>query len=349
MIKSNILQNNLLDNKQNVKVNKVFNNTDKSTKLGQKLSLKKIRLGKKRLKDYGKVLLAKQLLRALYNNPRERTFKKYFLDKKSVNGQSTPFRSQSTQKGSINGVFEKLNSRLDIVLTAMGGALSNKHAKQLINHGKITVNGHIVKEKGYLLKDGDIVASSVNFVHNTNENLLNTSRLSEHVEGRGSGLAVKSKFNNLESLKVASLKPKKIPSYLGLNTPVFANLFVNSTLNYGIYYSKPLNLTLTNLEESFTESSSKFQRTPSSKNSGLGWKNTNVKSIKTLLVDLKTALIEIDSIQSEKPSWTGSGLEGAGLRSSFSGNLNTIRTKEKIKTVYSILYSLVQAYYSRQH
>jgi len=270
----------------------------------KKLSIKKARAGKKRLKDYGKVLLAKQLLRAVYNNPKEKTFKKYFLSK--------------VDSGSINSIFEKLNSRLDVVLTAMGGASSNKHARQLISHGKITVNGHIIKERGYLLSDGDILSSSEKFQKESSN-----SQIKELSKGE----------QNFLSLKVASLKPKKIPSYLKLKTPIFANLFVNVDLNYGIYYSKPINL---NEEVSSSDTSSRaypsgitkysretrFPQRSSEGNVSLGWKNTNVKSVKTLLLDLK----------------------GSVKKDSF------IDTKHnKVKKVYSLFYSLVQDYYSRQY
>jgi ribosomal protein S4 len=255
------------------------------------LSLKKIRAGKKRLKDYGKVLLAKQLLRALYNNPRERTFKKYFLNTTSM-----------------NAVFEQLNSRLDVVLTAMGGAVSSKHARQLINHGKITVNGHVIKERGYLLKDGDIVASTEKFVFDTK------------VASTENAYSL-----NLLQNKIASLKPSKIPSFLGLKTPVFANLFVNTELGYGIYYSKNIDL---NDVKVGTKSVSFL-----AENAGLGWKNTKVRAIKSLLVDLKIAA----SRSTAKNSLAVSTISSEEF------------AEEKIKKIYSVLYSLVQAYYSRQH
>lgn len=235
----------------------------------QKLSSKKARLGKKRLKDYGKVLLAKQLMRALYNNPREKIFKKYFGKDKSM-----------------NDVVGALSSRLEIVLTAMGGAISNSHARQLINHGKISVNGHVVKERGYLLKDGDIVASSVDFV-SKDSNAASTTVIN----------------SQLTALKVASLKPKKIPGFLKLKTPIAASLLVNSELNYGIYYSK--NITLDKV---------KAVNNSIIDTVGLGWKNTNVKAIKTLLLEMKV-------LKEDSP--------------------------EQALKLCAVLYNLVQAYYSR--
>lgn len=225
-----------------------------------RLSSKKVRLGKKRLKDYGKVLLAKQLLRAIYNNPREKVFKRYFGKNKSM-----------------NDAIGKLSSRLEVVLTAMGGAISNNHARQLINHGKISVNGHIVKERGFLLKDGDIIASAVKFLPQKE------STMSE---------------KGASQMVVASLKPKKIPKYLKFKTPISANILVNSELNYGIYYSKEISSAVTTGSKIGSEV-------------GLGWKNTNVKAIKNLLLEMKTS-----------------------------------KEEDKMK-ICAVLYNLVQAYYSR--
>lgn len=264
----------------------------------RKLSSKKMRSGKKRLKDYGKVLLAKQLLRALYNNPREKIFKRYFGKEKS-----------------INDVIGSLNRRLEIVLTAMGGAVSNSHARQLINHGKISVNGHIVKERGYLLKDGDIVASAVSFVKPLDQALLSKNAGSQIVTPLNQQLEG-ARLHKTESLVVASLKPRKIPKYLKLKTPpLSAQILVNYDLNYGIYYGKPIvqtALEVSDVSKSKGLSSYEgFEGSNSIGQVGFGWKNTNVKAVKNLLLEMKTA-----------------------------------NEEEKMK-ICTLLYSLVQAYYSR--
>jgi len=108
----------------------------------------KINKGNKRLKDYGKVLMAKQLLKAIYNNPREKLFKRFFGKKMTPGGKALTNTNQKvkctnlpapvTPVPTINKVFTGLSSRLEIILTAMGGALSHQHARQLINHGKVS-------------------------------------------------------------------------------------------------------------------------------------------------------------------------------------------------------------------
>jgi ribosomal protein S4 len=302
------------DSKMNSKLKAAENQN--LTLLPRKLSAKKARLGKKRLKDYGKVLLAKQLLRALYNNPREKIFKKYF--------------EQKSQAAVESQVLGKLNSRLEVVLTAMGGAISNGHARQLINHGKVSVNGHIVKERGFLLKDGDIVSSTVGFNSSLDgmEVFRNSTSESELNIGIGQKRKFQAKAENKQ--RVASLKPAKIPKYLHLNSPVFANLLVNKELNYGIYYTKKDSLnqslrtpSVDTLQQSWTQPKVAFERNQPkgelentknlnqhrfsgvrfkngrvpqvssilrslSEQVGLGWKNTNVSAVKSLLLELKT-------------------------------------------------------------
>ena len=230
-----------------------------------KLSIKKTRLGKKRLKDYGKVLLAKQLLRALYNNPSEKVFKRYFLDQSSSDPVSL------------------LNSRLEVVLTAMGGAMSLNHARQLINHGKISVNGHVVKKRGYLLRDGDIIASAM---------------LSGSPKGYKPGPSLKTSIGRFESTKIASIKAKKLPAYLtrkgllafpksvnGATESLAAQLIVNtdpsSGLSFGIYYTDQRSQQPAGKRGSSDERSGGQGVSP---RPPLGWKNTNVKTIKNLLL-----------------------------------------------------------------
>ena len=50
-----------------------------------------------------------------------------------------------------------LESRLDIVLFRLRVAKSIYHAKQLISHKKIKVNGQIIKNNAIILKKGDVI------------------------------------------------------------------------------------------------------------------------------------------------------------------------------------------------
>lgn len=54
----------------------------------------------------------------------------------------------------------KLETRLDIILVRLNFCCSISTARQLVSHGKISVNYHIVKIPSYQLKIGDIVSVS---------------------------------------------------------------------------------------------------------------------------------------------------------------------------------------------
>lgn len=67
-------------------------------------------------------------------------------------------KTLNTKYKKINSVFLKLfESRLDIVLHRAKFSQSVKEARQLILHGKIFVNGKLIKIKSYKLKTGDLI------------------------------------------------------------------------------------------------------------------------------------------------------------------------------------------------
>lgn len=68
------------------------------------------------------------------------------------------FRRAERQRG-VTGenLLSMLERRLDNVLFLMGFALSRGHARQLIGHGHLQVNGHKVDIPSALVKAGDIV------------------------------------------------------------------------------------------------------------------------------------------------------------------------------------------------
>ncbi len=65
-------------------------------------------------------------------------------------------------KGMKGNTGEKLlvllERRLDNAITIMGFATSRSHARQLITHGNITVNGRRVTKPSYLVSPGDLVS-----------------------------------------------------------------------------------------------------------------------------------------------------------------------------------------------
>ena len=101
---------------------------------------------KKKPSEYGKQLIEKQKLRETYGVS-ERQFQRLFLIAKST-------------KGAVTGVvfMQILESRLDNLVYRMNFANTRRQARQLVNHGHITVNGKKVDIPSYLVKVGDVVA-----------------------------------------------------------------------------------------------------------------------------------------------------------------------------------------------
>ena len=100
---------------------------------------------RKKLSDYGTQLQEKQKVRFMYGL-NEKQFKKTF-----------------TEAGKLKGVhgedfLKLLESRLDNLVYRIGFATTRKGARQLVNHGHITVNGKKVDIPSYRCKIGDVIS-----------------------------------------------------------------------------------------------------------------------------------------------------------------------------------------------
>ncbi|MCI1245183.1 MAG: 30S ribosomal protein S4 [Bacilli bacterium] len=95
--------------------------------------------------EYGTQLLEKQKLRELYG-VNERQFRRLFMIAK--------------KDKTVTGLafFRILESRLDSLVYRMGFARTRAAARQLVNHGHITVNGKKVDIPSYLCKVNDVIA-----------------------------------------------------------------------------------------------------------------------------------------------------------------------------------------------
>ena len=95
--------------------------------------------------DYGTQLKEKQKLRFMYG-VNERQFHKTFLEAEKMQG--------------IQGVnfLRLLESRLDNLVYRIGFASTRRGARQLVNHGHVTVNGKKVDIPSYRVKVGDVIA-----------------------------------------------------------------------------------------------------------------------------------------------------------------------------------------------
>ena len=114
-----------------------------------KKSKKELRQTRKKASDYSLQLKEKQKVKFIYG-VLEKQFRGYY-DK------------ASRQRG-ITGenMLILLESRLDNVVFRMTLAKTRGQARQLVNHGLITVNGKRVNIPSYLVKKGDVIAVKEN-------------------------------------------------------------------------------------------------------------------------------------------------------------------------------------------
>lgn len=98
--------------------------------------------------EHSQQLREKQKLRRLYHLD-EKQFKNYF------------FKAKKTKGETAESLVKLLESRLDNVVFRLGFVPSRLSARQLVNHGQITVNGKRVDIASYLVKSGDTIALSV--------------------------------------------------------------------------------------------------------------------------------------------------------------------------------------------
>ena len=137
---------------------------------------------KKKLTGYGKQLQEKQKVRVMYG-VNERQFVRLFkLAKK--------------EKGVTGAEFLKiLESRLDNVVYRMGLARTRRGARQLVNHGHITVNGKKVNIPSYQLRVGDVIA-----VREDKKDNSTIKTMAEVVKSKNISLIYKKLRNNKYSL-----------------------------------------------------------------------------------------------------------------------------------------------------
>lgn len=97
-----------------------------------------------RQNEYGLQLREKQKTKRAYG-VLERQFRKYFR-------QADRFKGITGE-----ALLTTLERRLDNVLYALGFGASRFHARQLIGHGHVLVNGRRIDIPSYLVSEGDVV------------------------------------------------------------------------------------------------------------------------------------------------------------------------------------------------
>lgn len=100
---------------------------------------------RRKLSEYGVQLQEKQKVRFMYGL-NEKQFTKTF--------------KRATKMAGITGenLLQLLETRLDNVVYRMGMATTRRAARQVVNHGHITVNGIKVDIPSYTVKPGDVIA-----------------------------------------------------------------------------------------------------------------------------------------------------------------------------------------------
>src|SRR5574344_214108 len=100
---------------------------------------------RKKLSEYGIQLEEKQKVRFMYGLT-EKQFARTFERASKMNG--------------ITGenLLKLLESRLDNIVYRMGLSNTRRGARQLVNHGHITVNGKSVDIPSYTVKPGDVIS-----------------------------------------------------------------------------------------------------------------------------------------------------------------------------------------------
>lgn len=126
-----------------------------------KQSNKNPKKGRKKQSEYGLQLNEKQKVKFIYGLL-EKQFHKYYV--------------MATKRQGITGemLLQILESRLDNVVFRLGLANTRREARQIVNHGHITVNGSKVDIPSYLVKPGDVIA--------VREKSKNSVRIKEIVE-----------------------------------------------------------------------------------------------------------------------------------------------------------------------
>ena len=125
---------------------------------------------RKKQSEYGMQLNEKQKVRFIYG-VLEKQFAKYYVMATKMNG--------------VTGecLLSILESRLDNVIYRMGLANTRREARQIVNHGHVTVNGKRVDIPSYLVTPGEVISLK--------ESSRNADRMKDIIERNSSRLVPK--------------------------------------------------------------------------------------------------------------------------------------------------------------
>ena len=137
----------------------------------------------KKLSNYGVQLQEKQKLRFMYG-----------LSEKQF--EATFKRAGKMQGVHGDNLFKLLESRLDNLVYRLGFSTTRRGARQLVNHGHITVNGKKVDIPSYTCKPGDVIAvkdnaKDMSIIKSSLESLLKRVEFVTYDENKMSGTYVR--------------------------------------------------------------------------------------------------------------------------------------------------------------
>ena len=104
---------------------------------------------RRKISEYGVQLQEKQKVRFLYGL-NEKQFRKVYEKAAKMKGIAG------------DNLLKLLESRLDNLVYRMGMAKTRRAARQVVNHGHITVNGKKVNIPSYTVKPGDVISVKEN-------------------------------------------------------------------------------------------------------------------------------------------------------------------------------------------
>lgn len=114
-----------------------------------KKSNRQVKVSRKKQSNYALQLKEKQKVKFIYGIL-EKQFKMYYNKAERMRGVTG------------ENMLVLIESRLDNVVYRLGLGSSRAMARQIVNHGHITVNGRVVDIPSYLVKAGDVIAVKSN-------------------------------------------------------------------------------------------------------------------------------------------------------------------------------------------
>ena len=149
--------------------------------------------------EYGAQLIEKQKVRFSYGIS-ERQLSNYVEKASQIKGA-----------GTVEKLFESLESRLDNVVYRMGLGASRRATRQMVSHGHFIVNSHRVTIPSFELKPGDVVK-----IREGSKNKKIFENLADKLKDYNSPAWVAFDSNTKEG-KILS-KPKNAETFLDLNS-----------------------------------------------------------------------------------------------------------------------------------